>query len=279
MNPKISIITPSYNQGQFLEETIRSVLDQGYPNLEYIVMDGGSTDNSVKIIKKYQNRLTYWVSEPDKGQSDAINKGFRMATGDIVTWLNSDDYYLPGTLQTVATFFMEHPDVECVYGDQHIVDKNSNLLYVGKAIPYNYRTMLFGGARVPQPSSFYRRSVVDRVGYLDTTLHYNMDVEYFIRFGKYGIHFAHIPHPLTCFRAHIDSKAQDVRKIAHTNRRIMTIYTGRFSKNEWLHNAILDLLHGLYRIKAFTTRAITRGDIVPFRTRWARWKARQVGTD
>ena len=128
--PKISIITPSYNQGQFLEQTILSILSQDYPNLEYIIMDGGSSDNSVEIIRKHEDNLTYWVSEPDKGQSDAINKGFQRATGDILTWLNSDDYYLPGTLHTVAEYFTQHPDVECIYGDLQVVASNGDLLYV-----------------------------------------------------------------------------------------------------------------------------------------------------
>jgi glycosyltransferase involved in cell wall biosynthesis len=105
MLPKISIITPSYNQGHFIEETITSVLDQGYPNLEYIIMDGGSKDNTVEVIKKYEKHITYWVSERDKGQSDAINKGFARATGDVINWLNSDDYYAKGTLQKVGEVF------------------------------------------------------------------------------------------------------------------------------------------------------------------------------
>jgi len=264
--PKFSVVTPSYNQGQFLEQTILSVL-------EYIVIDGGSTDNSVEIIKKYQDRLAYWVSGPDKGQSDAINKGFRIASGDILTWLNSDDYYLPNTLHTVARYFIDHPEIECVYGDLHIVDKNSKLLYVSKAMPYSYRMVLYGGCRVPQPASFYKRSVVDRVGYLDTSLHYTMDIEYFIRFGKQGVRFAYLPQPLSCFRIHTISKTQDMKRLDQENRIVMTRYTGRYFKNELLHNAVLSFLHFFYRVKAFTMRVISRKDFVPFRTRWARWKA------
>ncbi|NVO00781.1 MAG: glycosyltransferase, partial [Geobacteraceae bacterium] len=126
--PKITIVTPSYNQGRFLEKTILSVLDQGYPNLEYIVIDGGSTDESVEIIKKYADRLTYWVSEPDRGQSHAINKGFERATGEIFGWLNSDDWYHPGALQAVAEAFAANPDVGAVVGAGEMVDEEGKQL-------------------------------------------------------------------------------------------------------------------------------------------------------
>lgn len=274
--PKITIVTPSYNQGDYLEETIQSILSQGYANLEYFVLDGGSTDGSVEIIRKYEDKLTHWESGPDGGQSSAINKGFRMASGEILTWLNSDDYYLPGTLQEVGNIFRQHPMVECLYGDLHIVDKNSDLLYVSKAVPYDYRTMLYGGARVPQPASFYRRRVVEKVGYLDTGLEYHMDVEYFIRFGKYGVQFMHIPKALTCFRMHIASKAENEDAIVLANRDITTRYSGQFFKNEKLNDAALNMLRFIFRVKAFSKRAITRRDFLPFQTKFARRKARKI---
>ena len=121
--PRISIVTPSFNQGRFLERTILSVLNQNYPNLEYIVMDGGSTDESVEIIKKYENYLAYWISEKDNGQSDAIKKGFQKSTGEILAWLNSDDIYLSGALRGVAGFFRDGKGTEVVYGNRYIIDE------------------------------------------------------------------------------------------------------------------------------------------------------------
>ena len=125
--PKISIVTPSLNQGQFIKRTILSVLKQGCHNIEYIVMDGGSTDNTVEILKKYEDRLI-WKSEPDRGQSHAINKGFRMATGEIIGWLNSDDTYEPDALKTVIQFFSEHPEIDLIYGDCNMIDENDNII-------------------------------------------------------------------------------------------------------------------------------------------------------
>src|SRR5688572_2633651 len=126
--PKISIITPSYNQGEYIEKTILSVLEQNYPNLEYIIIDGGSTDNSTEIIRKYADRITYWISEPDKGQSDAINKGLKLATGDIVNWLNSDDYYEPGALFKVAEAF-NNPEVNVFAGRSHLFTGVDTIVY------------------------------------------------------------------------------------------------------------------------------------------------------
>src|SRR5437016_7897009 len=123
--PKISVVTPSYNQGSYLEKTILSVLNQEYPNIEYIVIDGGSTDNSLDIIKKYEKHLKYWVSEPDRGQSNAINKGFSHATGDLLTWLSSDDYYMPGALWALATMAMAHREASVFVGAGRIIDERS----------------------------------------------------------------------------------------------------------------------------------------------------------
>jgi len=273
--PRISIITPSYNQRPFLEETIQSVLNQGYPNLEYIVIDGGSTDNSVEIIKKYKDQLAYWVSEPDKGQSDAINKGFRVATGEILAWLNSDDLYLPGTLQTVAEYFSSHPDVDCVYGDIYMIDEHGRRLFLRKSIPFDCRAHLFGGCLVPQPASFFRKTVIDRVGYLDTSLHYNMDTEFFVRCGHEGIKFGHIPQPLACFRLHPASKTQHREEIDRVNRIITIRYAGRICNNERMNDTALRLVRLFYRSKIFLTRALTRGDAVPFREALALYRIRR----
>src|SRR5437773_6556922 len=127
--PRISVITPSFNQGQFLEETIRSVLLQGYPNLDYIIIDGGSTDGSVEVVKKYEPWLTYWVSEPDRGQSHAINKGWQRAHGDVLAWLNSDDTYNPDALRCAAEALQQNPAAGMVYSDMNYIDVSSNVIY------------------------------------------------------------------------------------------------------------------------------------------------------
>ncbi len=134
--PKISIVTPSFNQGQFIEETIRSVLLQGYPNLEYIIIDGGSTDEAVDIIKKYERWLTYWVSETDRGQSHAINKGFNISKGEITAWINSDDFYLHGAFGKISRFFSENTDVDMVFGDCHIVNEKVEVVGLRNVLFY-----------------------------------------------------------------------------------------------------------------------------------------------
>ena len=269
MTPKISIITPSYNQGQFLEETIRSVLDQDYPNLEYIIIDGGSTDNSVDIIKKYENRITCWVSEPDKGQSDAINKGFRMATGEILAWINSDDCYAPYTFEMIVDFFEKHKEVDCVYGDINRIDEKGRVLDTIKSIPYQYKMLLYGACLIPQPTFFFRRKVVEAVGYLDTNLHYQMDFEFFVRIGYEKFTFANIPKTLASFRFHCDSKTIAHRKeFFQEDRQIKNMYRQKlFRKDESLTDFWLISLKWIYRLKAFMIRAITRGQFIPFRSK------------
>jgi glycosyltransferase involved in cell wall biosynthesis len=178
--PRISIVTPSYNQGKFIEETVRSVLLQGYPNLEYLVIDGGSTDESVTIIRKYAPWLTYWVSERDQGQSDAINKGWRRCTGDIIAWLNSDDCYAPNALGAVARAFAAHGFPAMVYGRQIIMDQRGNQTRV-----LDYRAspdQMLGKMLYPhQPAAFFNRSVLETIGFLDPSLHYAMDQAFLLK--------------------------------------------------------------------------------------------------
>lgn len=182
--PKISIITPSFNQGQYLEETILSVLNQDYPALEFFIIDGGSTDGSVEIIKKYANRLTYWESKPDRGQSHAINKGFRMASGEIVGWLNSDDLLAPGALKVVAQAWQKNPRLGLISGQTEIIDqagKPTGNIFGSE--PNVINSLLSSENPVSQPSTFFSISALKEVGFLDETLHMSMDWDLWLRIG------------------------------------------------------------------------------------------------
>jgi|GEM_PF-467591 len=179
--PRVSIVTPSYNQAQFIEETIRSVLLQGYPDLEYIIIDGGSTDGSVEIIRKYEKWLAYWVSEKDRGQSHAINKGFERATGEIVAWLNSDDIYQPDTLQDVALNFTTYSECGLLYADSCFINEHSQVIEPIETQQYDLATLVLSHAYLPQQSTFLRASVLAEQGLLDEELHYVMDFDLWLR--------------------------------------------------------------------------------------------------
>src|SRR5262245_26949587 len=181
--PLISVVTPSLNQGEFIEETIRSVLLQGYPKLEYFIIDGGSTDGSLEVIKKYEAWLTYWVSEPDRGQSHAINKGWQRACGVILAWLNSDDTYNPGALRSAVERFRHNPAVGMVYSDMNYIDVSSNVTYRLRSQPYQFHKLLLDNY-VTQSTVFVRREVLDAVGFLDESLHLVMDQELWLRIGR-----------------------------------------------------------------------------------------------
>ena len=204
--PKISIVTPSYNQGQFLEETIMSVLSQSYLNLEYIIMDGGSSDNSVEIIRKYERRLGYWVSEPDQGQADAINKGFARASGEILGWLNSDDTYEPGAIDYVMNCFLRNPKWQSLYGEGRYIDEIGTHLgpctCVQRSFDFDF---LLKRDPILQPASFWRRQLWERVGPLDIGLKWGFDWEWFIRACRVTT-FHYEPRLLANYRIHANSK-------------------------------------------------------------------------
>ena len=204
---KISVITPSYNQVKYLEQTILSVLDQSYSNFEYIIIDGGSSDGSVKIIKKYQKYLTYWISEKDNGQSHAINKGFKRVTGDIVGWIGSDDYYEPDCFLKVVEAFQKDEAIGVVYGDNNLVDENNNILKVYSIPDISADKLLKGNPNVVQPGSFYRRIFLNKVGLLDESLKYVMDYDLWVRLGKISKIY-HISKILANFRLHPESKTE-----------------------------------------------------------------------
>ena len=199
--PKVSIITPSYNQGQFLEASIRSVLEQDYPNLEYIVVDGGSKDNSVDIIRKYENHFAWWVSEKDRGHADALNKGFARATGEILAWLNSDDIYFPGAVTDAVSVLVSRPEVGMVYGDADLIDDSG--LTVGKfaSKQTSYRQMLRGSVHIPQATTFFRADTWRTVGPLDLTLFFSFDYDLWVRISKVS-RLMYVPRRWAKFRIH-----------------------------------------------------------------------------
>lgn len=204
---KISIVTPSYNQGAYIEETILSVIKQEYPFVEYMIIDGGSSDNSIEIIKKYENHLTYWVSEKDKGQSDAINKGFKKATGDIVCWLNSDDILLPDTLNKVAKYFKNNSNVDLLNGHLLRIDESSKIIRSHFMIKQKDWYAKQGIYYITQPSMFWRSKVLKEVGTLREDFHAAMDREFLIRVFKNGSRIGHLNKILAGFRMHGASKS------------------------------------------------------------------------
>lgn len=202
--PRISVITPSYNQGQYLEQTIMSVLGQFYPNLEYIIIDGGSSDNSVEILKKYQDRLAFWVSEKDNGQAHAINKGFDRATGDILCWLNSDDMFMPNILNYVAENLNIH-NLEIFTGNCiHYSESDENGVSTDgcQTVQYFNKMDLLNADFITQPSTFWTRKTWSRVGPLNEQFHFVFDWEWFIRAKKNDVLFKPVNRTLSLYRIH-----------------------------------------------------------------------------
>lgn len=212
--PRISVVTPSYNQGRYIEETIRSVLLQQYPDLEYIVMDGGSTDETIEILERYASLIEHIRIGPDEGQADAIATGFEESTGEILAWLNSDDFYLPGALQRVGSLFAANEKVVFLYGDVYNVDEQSNIICRHYAFRANHFIQAnLGDGMVHQPGSFWRRTSYRECGGIDRSLHYRMDADFFTRLTAAGKHKRIPGPPLTCFRWHEESKTFTMREI------------------------------------------------------------------
>jgi glycosyltransferase involved in cell wall biosynthesis len=204
--PLVSIVTPSYNQAGFLEQTVHSVLSQDYPCLEYIIVDGGSTDGSLGIIQQHADQLAWWVSEPDQGQADAINKGFTHARGEIFAWLNSDDAYLPGAISEAVEFLLANPEAGMVYGDANLVDEEGCVIGQFPARQTDYQRLRRGYVHIPQQASFFRAALWRQVGPLDPSFYFAMDYDLWVRLAKIAPLRYH-PRMWANFRLHGGAKS------------------------------------------------------------------------
>lgn len=260
--PRISIVTPSFNQAGFLERTILSVLEQGYPNLEYIIIDGGSTDGSVEIIRKYAGRLAYWVSEPDRGQSHAINKGLQRATGEWVGWQNSDDIFYPGAFESLAREATRTHHADLIIGNMNLIDKNDKVLRDLKYVRPTYRSLLAEGMMLTNQAAFWRRRMHDEIGYLDESLDCGFDYEWFLRLLQ-GRLASHVNEIWGGLRLHEDTKTSNMQAIFDAEYQV--ILQGRqvspLAKRFFLLRRLLLLLgqgHVKYVLRGLIRRSLVR---------------------
>ena len=203
--PLVSIVTPSYNQAHYLESTICSVLSQDYTNIEYIIVDGGSTDGSVEIIRRYSDRLAWWISEKDRGQTDAINKGFTHAKGEILAWLNSDDTYEKNAVKEAVAFLQEHTEIGMVYGNANFIDENGHMIGRFPAAQTNYKRLRRGYVHIPQQAAFWRADLWKRVGPLDPAFYFAMDYDLWVRLAALAP-LQYLPRLWANFRLHSGGK-------------------------------------------------------------------------
>jgi len=231
---KVSVITPSFNQGQFIERTLRSVAEQHGTEIEHIVMDGGSTDSTVEILRHFTPAVR-WISEKDKGQTDAVNKGIRMTDGEIIGWLNSDDIYYPDAIERVVAFFETNPDVDVVYGMADHIDLQDKAFETYPTEPWDFQR-LKDTCFICQPALFFRRRTVDKYGALDESLNYCMDYEYWLRLGKAGVRIAYIETRLAGSRLYAENKTLSARVAVHGE--INDMFKKLFGRvpDRWLFN-------------------------------------------
>lgn len=292
---KVSVITPSYNQGPFIQRTIESVLSQkkDHFDMEYVIFDGGSTDETVSILKSYGDRLR-WVSQKDKGQTDAVNQGLQATDGEIIAWINSDDIYYPNALDQVVRFFQENPTVNVVYGLGDHIDVHDQPFEAYPNEDWSYSRLL-ETCFICQPALFFRRRVVEKYGLLDESLHYCMDYEYWLRLGKAGETFVHLKQKLAGSRLYAENKTLGARmKVFHETLGMLQRKYGKvpevwfshyahtrmdvappipFGKSRWFYGAQLVaiyLLSGLYWNRAISKRMI--GTVIG-------WKRRMTSKD
>jgi glycosyltransferase involved in cell wall biosynthesis len=222
--PFISVVTPSFNQASFIGEALDSVRGQNYSNYEHLVIDGMSTDGTMDMLRDLSvsgmNTKVKWISECDAGQSEALNKGFRLAKGDIIGWLNSDDRYRSGCFERVAQAFEENPDVDIFYGDYTMMDKTGKLLKIRREIEFNRFILLYHRVLyIPTTATFFRRKIFEEGNWLEEELHYAMDFEFFVRLAAKGYHFRHLKTILADFRLQPDSKSSRAPDIQRMEQR------------------------------------------------------------
>ena len=250
--PSISVVTCSYQQGAFLDATIRSVADQHYPRLEYILIDGGSTDETLNVIGRHTGELDYWVSERDAGQTDALIKGFARSSGEVMGWLCSDDLLLPDALDTVGRFFADHPDVDAVYGDALWIDPAGALIRPKREIGFSRFMIRFDHNYVPQPAMFWRRGLYERAGGLDRNFQLAMDTDLWDWFAALS-HIAHIPQYLACMRFYPEQKTRALR--ANSLREDSTIRR----RSRWSAPPFCSVLRRVARAQRCTLKLLNGG--------------------
>ncbi len=247
--PKISIVTACLNHGQYLEDAILSLLRQNYPNLEHIVVDGCSKDNTLEILKSYPHLR--WISEPDKGQSDALNKGFRMATGDLVGWLNADEYYMPGALAAIAQSAQRHPEADVFYGDCLFVDEHGSLQRAKAAHRFDFHILLYYGCFIVTATTFFRRNIFEENLMLDTEYRVDMDYDFFVRAALAGKSFHYINRLLAAFRW-LGTNAS----LQHEKRRRERLRVQHHRSTLKAPDAVYNALARLYTAKRIALKAL-----------------------
>jgi glycosyltransferase involved in cell wall biosynthesis len=261
VKPKLTIITPSFNQAPFVEKTLRSVLDQGYERLEYLVIDGGSTDGSVDVIRRYEERLAWWVSEPDRGQTDALNKGLRRATGDVVAYINSDDYYLPGAFDA-AIAALESSDALWVTGIARFEDANGRFGSLWRPhLPKGGRYWwILDSWGVPQAATFWRREAFERFGHFREDMHYVFDTEFGLRLALAGELPALLDRELAVRVEHEDAKSWNPTPFRREMDRFLELHEASLSGRERVLMKVMAALRrvGLFRLPSAASRAYRR---------------------
>lgn len=250
--PKISIVTPSFNQGKFIDSAIQSVLQQNYSNFEHIILDNCSTDRTVEILQQYPHLI--WQSKPDRGQSDALNQGFRMATGDIIGWLNADDLYLPECFNKIAASFASFPESDIAYGDYRWIDEQGSIIQFRKELDFDFFILKYLHVLyIPSTSTFFKRKIFEEENFLDNSLKYSMDYEFFLRLARKKYRFVHIASYLADFRWHEENKSIIAYEEQNAEKKIALLRHDLFLQKTPLHiqSAVRKLLELLARGKRY----------------------------